>query len=74
MTTANRKTGKQLLLCDAVADQQTLRTSLAVLGKGCLAASFNCCYLYAGELYPTVIRWVECLNCSSIFKGDLGYE
>uniref|UniRef100_A0AAX7SYQ3 Solute carrier family 22 member 6 n=1 Tax=Astatotilapia calliptera TaxID=8154 RepID=A0AAX7SYQ3_ASTCA len=37
-------------------DQQTLRTSLAVVGKGCLAASFVCCYLYTGELYPTVIR------------------
>lgn len=37
-------------------DQQTLRTSLAVVGKGCLAASFNCCYLYTGELYPTIIR------------------
>ncbi|KAF0038341.1 hypothetical protein F2P81_008825 [Scophthalmus maximus] len=37
-------------------DKQTIRTCLAVLGKGCLAASFNCCYLYAGELYPTIIR------------------
>lgn len=36
--------------------QHTVRTSLAVLGKGCLAASFNCCYLYSGELYPTIIR------------------
>ncbi|XP_078516575.1 solute carrier family 22 member 6-A-like [Lissotriton helveticus] len=35
---------------------QTLRTSLAVIGKGCLAASFNCAFLYTGELYPTVIR------------------
>uniref|UniRef100_A0A667YZ13 Solute carrier family 22 member 6 n=1 Tax=Myripristis murdjan TaxID=586833 RepID=A0A667YZ13_9TELE len=32
------------------------RTCLAVVGKGCLAASFSCCYLYAGELFPTVIR------------------
>ncbi|XP_037605108.1 solute carrier family 22 member 6-like [Sebastes umbrosus] len=37
-------------------DKQTARTCLAVLGKGCLAASFNCCYLYSGELYPTIIR------------------
>ncbi|XP_077143822.1 solute carrier family 22 member 6-B-like isoform X2 [Ranitomeya variabilis] len=35
---------------------QTVRTSMAVFGKGCLAASFNCVYLYTGELYPTVIR------------------
>ncbi|XP_029374632.1 solute carrier family 22 member 6 [Echeneis naucrates] len=37
-------------------DKQTVRTCLAVIGKGCLAASFNCCYLYSGELYPTIIR------------------
>uniref|UniRef100_A0A4W4H5Q4 Solute carrier family 22 member 6 n=1 Tax=Electrophorus electricus TaxID=8005 RepID=A0A4W4H5Q4_ELEEL len=35
---------------------QLVRTTLAVIGKGCLAASFSCCYLYSGELYPTVIR------------------
>ncbi|XP_078518230.1 solute carrier family 22 member 6-A-like [Lissotriton helveticus] len=35
---------------------QVLRTSLAVLGKGCLASSFLCASLYTGELYPTVIR------------------
>uniref|UniRef100_A0A8D0E6A7 Major facilitator superfamily (MFS) profile domain-containing protein n=1 Tax=Salvator merianae TaxID=96440 RepID=A0A8D0E6A7_SALMN len=37
-------------------DMQILRTVLAVFGKGCLAASFNCVFLYTGELYPTVIR------------------
>ncbi|KAL3042974.1 hypothetical protein OYC64_020815 [Pagothenia borchgrevinki] len=37
-------------------DKQTARTCMAVLGKGCLSASFNCCYLYSGELFPTIIR------------------
>ncbi|KAJ4930335.1 hypothetical protein JOQ06_019339 [Pogonophryne albipinna] len=37
-------------------DKQIARTCMAVLGKGCLAASFNCCYLYSGELFPTIIR------------------
>ncbi|NXL54536.1 S226A protein, partial [Podilymbus podiceps] len=37
-------------------DLRTLRTALAVFGKGCLAASFNCVFLYTGELYPTIIR------------------
>ncbi|KAK5887416.1 hypothetical protein CesoFtcFv8_016020 [Champsocephalus esox] len=37
-------------------DKQTARTCMAVLGKGCLAASFHCCYLYSGELFPTIIR------------------
>lgn len=37
-------------------DQQILRTTMAVVGKGCLAASFTSCYLYTGELYPTIIR------------------
>ncbi|XP_008050782.1 solute carrier family 22 member 6 isoform X2 [Carlito syrichta] len=42
-------------------DQFIVRTSLAVLGKGCLAASFNCIFLYTGELYPTMIRAVTAL-------------
>uniref|UniRef100_A0A8C2RN68 Major facilitator superfamily (MFS) profile domain-containing protein n=1 Tax=Capra hircus TaxID=9925 RepID=A0A8C2RN68_CAPHI len=29
----------------------------AALGKGCLASSFICVYLFTGELYPTEIRW-----------------
>ncbi|XP_060711539.1 solute carrier family 22 member 6-A-like [Hemiscyllium ocellatum] len=37
-------------------DMQTLRTSFAAIGKGCLATAFSCCYLHAGELYPTVVR------------------
>uniref|UniRef100_A0A670YT70 Major facilitator superfamily (MFS) profile domain-containing protein n=1 Tax=Pseudonaja textilis TaxID=8673 RepID=A0A670YT70_PSETE len=37
-------------------DMQTLRTTVAVFGKGCLGTSFNCIYLYTGELYPTVLR------------------
>ncbi|KAJ7996311.1 hypothetical protein DPEC_G00235780 [Dallia pectoralis] len=48
-------------------EKQTVRTVLAVFGKGCLAASFNCCYLYTGELYPTVVRqtgmgWVSMMG------------
>ncbi|KAM7226354.1 hypothetical protein CapIbe_022499 [Capra ibex] len=37
-------------------DKSMVRTSLAVLGKGCLASSFNCVFLYTGEVYPTMIR------------------
>lgn len=38
------------------AELQTVRTALAVIGKGCLSASFNCVFLYTTELYPTPIR------------------
>ncbi|XP_062375149.1 solute carrier family 22 member 7 [Sardina pilchardus] len=37
-------------------EQQTVRTVVAVLGKGCSAASFATLVLYSSELYPTVIR------------------
>ncbi|XP_007438559.2 solute carrier family 22 member 6-A-like [Python bivittatus] len=33
-----------------------LRMIFAVIGKGSLAASFNCAYIFSGELFPTVIR------------------
>ncbi|XP_072345522.1 solute carrier family 22 member 6-A-like [Scyliorhinus torazame] len=35
---------------------QALRTTFAAIGKGCLACAFSCCYLFSGELYPTVVR------------------
>uniref|UniRef100_A0A4W4H5U0 Solute carrier family 22 member 6 n=1 Tax=Electrophorus electricus TaxID=8005 RepID=A0A4W4H5U0_ELEEL len=42
---------------------QLVRTTLAVIGKGCLAASFSCCYLYSGELYPTNgMGWVTMMG------------
>ncbi|KAM4721496.1 solute carrier family 22 member 6-A-like [Rhinophrynus dorsalis] len=46
------------LLCNAFVPQEMKIANivLAVLGKGCLAASFACAYLYSGELFPTVIR------------------
>ncbi|XP_030075015.1 solute carrier family 22 member 6-A [Microcaecilia unicolor] len=47
---------------------QVLRTVMAVLGKGCLAASFNCVYLYTGELYPTVIRQTGMGLCSTMAR------
>uniref|UniRef100_A0A3Q3X3L8 Solute carrier family 22 member 6 n=1 Tax=Mola mola TaxID=94237 RepID=A0A3Q3X3L8_MOLML len=35
-------------------DMQTIRTTLACLGKGLTSASFTVVYLYTGELYPTM--------------------
>ncbi|XP_064359231.1 solute carrier family 22 member 6-like isoform X2 [Dromaius novaehollandiae] len=35
---------------------QTLRLVFAIIGKGSLAASFNCAYIFSAELFPTVIR------------------
>uniref|UniRef100_A0A8D3E3Q7 Solute carrier family 22 member 6 n=1 Tax=Scophthalmus maximus TaxID=52904 RepID=A0A8D3E3Q7_SCOMX len=36
-------------------DMQTVRTTLACLGKGLTSASFTTAYLFSGELYPTVL-------------------
>lgn len=46
-------------------DQSFLRTTMAVLGKGCITGSINCLSIYTSELYPTVMRWVGCVG------GDL---
>ncbi|XP_064143966.1 organic anion transporter 3 [Loxodonta africana] len=48
--------GSILVLTFVPSDLQTLRTVLAVFGKGCLSSSFSCLFLYTSELYPTVIR------------------
>ncbi|XP_012666073.1 solute carrier family 22 member 8 isoform X2 [Otolemur garnettii] len=48
--------GAILVLIFVPLDMQTLRTALAVFGKGCLSSSFSCLFLYTSELYPTVIR------------------
>ncbi|XP_054853661.1 solute carrier family 22 member 6-B-like isoform X1 [Eublepharis macularius] len=49
--------GAFLLLTLPVPPEMVLvRMAFVVLGKGCLAASSMCLYLYGGELFPTVIR------------------
>ncbi|XP_027435871.1 solute carrier family 22 member 8 isoform X4 [Zalophus californianus] len=48
--------GSILAIIFVPSDLQTLRTVLAVFGKGCLSSSFSCLFLYTTELYPTVIR------------------
>ncbi|KAJ1106444.1 hypothetical protein NDU88_003845 [Pleurodeles waltl] len=49
--------GLLLLLNMAIPlDMTSLRITLVVLGKGSLAASSLCSYLYSGELFPTVVR------------------
>ncbi|XP_037695811.1 solute carrier family 22 member 8 [Choloepus didactylus] len=48
--------GAILALIFVPSDLQTLRTVLAVFGKGCMSSSFSCLFLYTSELYPTVIR------------------
>ncbi|XP_059000991.1 organic anion transporter 3 [Mustela lutreola] len=48
--------GTILAIIFVPSDLPTLRTVLAVFGKGCLSSSFSCLFLYTTELYPTVIR------------------
>uniref|UniRef100_A0A8C0G0C8 Uncharacterized protein n=1 Tax=Chelonoidis abingdonii TaxID=106734 RepID=A0A8C0G0C8_CHEAB len=53
---------------------QTLCMVFAVIGKGSLAASLNCAYIFSGELFQMVIRYLEastrphCCLGSSISK------
>ncbi|KAM3919835.1 solute carrier family 22 member 20-like [Leptodactylus fuscus] len=46
------------LLCNAFIPQEMkmARLVLAVVGKGAMASSFCCAYIYSSELFPTVIR------------------
>ncbi|XP_056382927.1 solute carrier family 22 member 20-like isoform X2 [Hyla sarda] len=46
------------LLCNAFVPQEMkmARLVLAVVGKGAMASSFCCAYIYSSELFPTVIR------------------
>ncbi|XP_061405856.1 solute carrier family 22 member 6 [Lethenteron reissneri] len=50
------------------AESITARTCLAVLGKGALSCSFNCAYLYTGEIFPTVIRQSGLGLCSTMAR------
>lgn len=43
-------------------DHIFLHITMAVIGKGCLIGSMNCLFMYMGELYPTVMRWVGVLG------------
>ncbi|XP_042906962.1 organic cation transporter protein [Parasteatoda tepidariorum] len=47
-----------------------LATSLAMIGKFCITASFGLLYLYTGELFPTVVRNVA-IGSSSMW-GRIG--
>ncbi|XP_043922210.1 solute carrier family 22 member 13-like [Protopterus annectens] len=45
-----------LLIIAVPKDMPTVTTVLAVIGKFSIAASFSICYVYAAELFPTVVR------------------
>uniref|UniRef100_A0A8C5Q4R2 Solute carrier family 22 member 13 n=1 Tax=Leptobrachium leishanense TaxID=445787 RepID=A0A8C5Q4R2_9ANUR len=43
-------------------------TSLAVIGKFAIASSFSICYVYAAELFPTIIRQSGVGFCSTLAR------
>ena len=45
-------------------EQTTIRVTLAMLGKFCVTSSFTLCYVYASEIYPTVIRQTGLALCT----------
>ncbi|XP_015791919.1 organic cation transporter protein [Tetranychus urticae] len=41
-----------------------IRVFLAMIGKFCVTSSFTLCYVYASEIYPTVLRQSGLASCS----------
>lgn len=48
--------GPTLLMPLLFTEMRVLRSSLAVLGLGCLGGAFTCVTIFTSELFPTVIR------------------
>ncbi|XP_053207814.1 organic cation transporter protein-like [Panonychus citri] len=42
----------------------TVRVCLAMIGKFCVTSSFTLCYVYASEIYPTILRQTGLASCS----------
>ena len=52
---------------------ENLTTSLAILGRICVAGNFAVMFIYTTELYPTVVRYlsftvIQTLKCCSSFS------